>query len=141
MIILDTNVVSEPFKLRPDARALAWFDRQDRTSLFLTAISIAELKAGVALLPDGKRKESLKHILEGLLTNFATPVLPFDHEAAVAYAAVVAHAKAKRYTLPVANAQIAAIAKVHGFAVAARDRAPFRAAGVDVINPWVDESF
>jgi predicted nucleic acid-binding protein len=136
MIILDTNVVSEPSKLRPDAQVLAWFNRQALSSLFLTAISVAELKAGVALLPQGKRKESLEHILDGLLAKFVTPILPFDREAALAYAAVVAHAKAKRYTLPVADAQIAAIAKVHGFAVATRDGAPFRAAGVAVINPW-----
>lgn len=136
MIILDTNVVSEPSKLRPDAQVLAWFNRQALSSLFLTAISVAELKAGVALLPQGKRKESLEHILDGLLAKFVTPILPFDREAALAYAAVVAHAKAKRYTLPVADAQIAAIAKVHGFAVATREGAPFRAAGVAVINPW-----
>jgi predicted nucleic acid-binding protein len=139
MIILDTNVVSEPSKLRPDGGVSAWFDRQDMTSLFLTAISVAELKAGVALLPEGKRREKLRHILDGLLASFVTPVLPFDREAAVAYAAVVVHAKEKRYTLPVADAQIAAIAKVHGFAVATRDVAPFRAAGVAVINPWEDD--
>ena len=80
-----------------------------------------------------------RSILDGLLAGFSTPVLPFDREAAVAYAAVVVHAKAKRYTLPIADAQIAAIAKVHGFAVATRDVAPFRAAGVAVIDPWVDE--
>ena len=139
MIILDTNVVSEPSKLRPDARALAWSDRQDGASLFVTTISVAELKSNVALLPEGRRKESLRNILDGLLASFVTPVLPFDREAALAYAVVVAHAKAKRYTLPVADAQIAAIAKVHGFAVATRDGAPFRSAGVAVINPWEDD--
>jgi hypothetical protein len=139
MIILDTNVVSEPSKLIPDERALAWFSRQAASSLFLTAVSVAELKAGVALVPEGKRKEKLGHILDGLLMSFATPVLPFDREAAVAYADVVVHAKARRYTLPVADAQIAAIAKVHGFAVATRDVAPFRAAGAAVINPWEDD--
>lgn len=63
-------------------------------------------------------------------------MLAFDREAAVAYAAVVAHAKANRYRQPVADGQIAAIAKVHGFTVATRDVEPFRAAGVAVINPW-----
>jgi predicted nucleic acid-binding protein len=136
MILLDTNVISEPSKLKPNERALEWLNRQVLSSLFLTAISVAELKAGVALLPEGRRKENLGHILDGLLLRFVTPVLPFDREAALAYAAVVAHAKAKRYTLSVADGQIAAIAKVHGFAVATRDAEPFRAAGVAVINPW-----
>ncbi len=136
MIILDTNVVSEPSKLRADPNVLAWFDRQEEASLFLTAISLAELKAGLAFLPQGRRKENLQHILDGALAKFVTPILAFDREAAMAYAVVVAHARARRYTLPVADAQIAAIAKVHGFAVATRDVKPFVAAGVDVINPW-----
>jgi predicted nucleic acid-binding protein len=136
MIILDTNVVSEPSKLRANLNVLAWFDRQEPPTLFLTAISLAELKAGVAFLPQGKRKENLQHILDGALRKFVTPILAFDREAAMAYAVVVAHSRARRYTLPVADGQIAAIAKVHGFAVATRDVAPFVAAGVDVINPW-----
>jgi predicted nucleic acid-binding protein len=140
MILLDTNVISEPSKMVPDAKALGWLNRQVPSSLFLTAISLAELKAGVALLPEGRRKEKLGQILDGLLASFVTPLLPFDREAAIAYAAVVAHAKAKRYTLPIADAMIAAIAKVHGFAVATRDVKPFVAAGVDVVNPWEDES-
>ena len=139
MIILDTNVVSEPTKLRANPNVLAWFDRQADTSLFLTAISLAELKAGIAFLPQGRRKENLQHILDGALAKFVTPVLAFDREAAMAYAVVVAHARARRYTLPVADGQIAAIAKVHGFAVATRDVAPFVAAGVDVINPWEED--
>jgi len=138
MIILDTNVVSEPWKLRPNPNVVAWFDRQAQSSLFLTAISAAELKAGVAFLPQGKRKENLQHILDAALAKFVTPILAFDGEAATAYALVVARARLTRYTLPVADAQIAAIAKVHGFSVATRDVKPFVAAGVDVVNPWED---
>jgi predicted nucleic acid-binding protein len=136
MIILDTNVISEPSKLKANPSVLAWFDRQAQSSLYLTAISLAELKTGIAFLPQGKRRENLQRILNGALGKFVTPILSFDREAALAYAEVTAHAKANRYTLPVIDAQIAAIAKVHGFAVATRDVAPFRAAGVAVINPW-----
>lgn len=139
MIILDTNVVSEPWKLRANPKVLAWFDGQASSTLFLTAISLAELKSGIEILPDSKRKENLQHILDGMLVRIATPILPFDREAAMAYAVVVAHAKARRYTLPVADGQNAAIAKVHGFAMATRDVAPYRAAGVAVINPWEDD--
>jgi predicted nucleic acid-binding protein len=139
LIILDTNVVSEPAASRGDERVLAWFDRQLPNSLFLTAISIAELFSGVAVLPEGRRKVALKQALEEIVAEIATPILPFDHEAALAHAAVAVQAKANRYTLPVADGQIAAIAKVHGFAVATRDVGPFRAAGVAVINPWKDE--
>jgi predicted nucleic acid-binding protein len=139
LIILDTNVASEPAASRGDERVLAWFDRQLPNSLFLTAISIAELFSGVAVLPEGRRKVALRQALEEIVAEIATPILPFDREAALAHAAVVVQAKANRYTLPVADGQIAAIAKVHGFAVATRDVRPFRAAGVAVVNPWEDE--
>jgi toxin FitB len=140
MIILDTNVISEPTKPNGNALVAAWLDRQDAESLFVTAINLAELMAGIAMLPAGKRPDALRDALDRFLVNrIVTPILTFDREAAIAYAEVTAHAKAKRYTLPVADGQIAAIAKVHGFAVARRDGAPFRAAGVAVINPWEDE--
>ena len=140
MIILDTNVLSEPTKPNGNAHVAAWLDRQDIYSLFTTAINVAELMAGIATLPEGRRRQALRNAVDKFLVErIVTPTLAFDREAAIAYAEVVVHAKAKRYTLPLADAQIAAIAKVHGFAVATRDGAPFRAAGVDVINPWVDE--
>ncbi len=91
------------------------------------------------MLPEGRRKEVLRRALEEIIAAIATPVLPFDRQAAMAYADVWVRAKAQRYTMPIADGQIAAIAKVHGFAVATRDGAPFRAAGVAVINPWEDE--
>lgn len=140
MIILDTNVISEPTKTNGNAHVSAWLDRQDIQSLFVTSINLAELLAGIAMLPEGKRQQALRSALDRFLVKrIVTPILPFDREAAMAYAAVTAHAKTKRYTLPVADGQIAAIAKVHGFAVATRDVAPFRAAGVAVINPWEDD--
>jgi predicted nucleic acid-binding protein len=142
MIILDTNVISEPTKPNGNARVAAWLDRQDAGSLFVTAINLAELMAGIAMLPVGKRKQALRNALDRFLVQrIVTPILPFDREAAMAHAVVLLHAKAKRYTLPVADAQIAAIAKVHGFAVATRDVKPFVAAGVDVINPWEEGGY
>jgi toxin FitB len=140
MIILDTNVISEPTKPNGNARVVAWLDRQDAQSLFVTSIHLAELVAGVAMLPEGRRQQALRSALDKFLAKrIVTPILPFDREAALAYAAVVVRAKANRYTLPVADGQIAAIAKVHGFAVATRDVRPFMAAGIRVINPWEDE--
>jgi predicted nucleic acid-binding protein len=137
MIVLDTNVFSEPTKPTANARVVAWFNRQHRSELYLTAINLAELMEGIAILPDGKRKSVLHRELERQLGSFIqTPILPFDREAAAAYANLVARAKANRYTLPIADAQIAAIAVVHGFAVATRDVEPFLAAGVPVIHPW-----
>jgi predicted nucleic acid-binding protein len=136
MIILDTNVVSELSRPSGNARVLAWLNSQLEQNLFLTAINLAEILEGVSLLPDGKRKQVLRVTMNEVVARFVHPILPFDRQAAEAYASLVARAKAKNYTLPIADAQIAAIAAVHGFAVATRDVEPFRAAGVKVINPW-----
>jgi predicted nucleic acid-binding protein len=136
MIVLDTNVLSEPSKPRKDPRVVAWLDRQPRSSLFVTAISLAEIYSGIAVLPDGRRKDGLRMTTQEYLNWFVNPVLVFDRDAAVAYAEIVVRAKAKKYTVSVADGFIAAIAISRGFAVATRDVGPFRAAGVTVINPW-----
>jgi predicted nucleic acid-binding protein len=138
MIILDTNVISVPSKPQSDPAVMAWLNRQVPATLFVTAINIAELSEGVATLPEGRRKEALKQALAETLGGFITPVLPFDRDAALIYPSLIVHAKSLNYTLPAADSYIAAIAKAHGFTVATRDVAPFRAAGVAVVNPWDD---
>jgi len=136
VIILDTNVVSVPSKPQSDPTVMAWLNRQVRSTLFLTAINVAELSEGVAILPEGRRKEALRLALNETLAGFSTPILTFDREAALIYPSLIVHAKSLNYTLPTADVYIAAIAKVHGFAVATRDVEPFLAAGVRVVNPW-----
>jgi predicted nucleic acid-binding protein len=139
MIVLDTNVVSEPMKLRGDPAVQAWLDRQVADTLYLTATSLAELLVGVGILPDGKRKAGLATGLIDLLAAlFGGRILPFDQSAAETYARLIVHARANGRVISVADGQIAAIAITHGFAVATRDVAPFVATGVRVINPWVD---
>jgi predicted nucleic acid-binding protein len=137
VIILDTNVVSEPMKLDGDRGVQAWLDEQIADSLYLTSISLSELLLGVELLPDGKRKEGLAAALNELLvTLFGPRILPFDQRAATMYAARICRARASGRTISMADGQIAAIAAVHGFTVATRDTTPFIAAGVPVMNPW-----
>jgi predicted nucleic acid-binding protein len=137
VIILDTNVVSEPMKPDGDRGVQAWLDEQIAETLYLTSISLSELLLGVEVLPDGKRKVGLAAALSELLaTLFAARVLPFDQQAATMYAARVSRARAAGRAISMADGQIAAIAAVHGFTVATRDTAPFVAAGVPVVNPW-----
>ncbi len=137
MIILDTNVVSEPMKPAGNPAVQAWLDRQVAETLYLTATSLSELLAGIEILPDGKRKEGLDTALNELLARlFGSRILPFDQQAAVAYAPIVSRVRASGRILSVADGQIAAIATVHGFTVATRDTAPFIAAAVPIINPW-----
>jgi toxin FitB len=137
VIILDTNVVSEPMKPEGDRGVQAWLDEQNAETLYITSISISELLLGIELLPDGKRKEGLAVGLSDLLvTLFGDRVLPFDLQAANMHAARVSKARAAGRAISMADGQIAAIAAVHGFTVATRDTAPFVAAGVTVVNPW-----
>ncbi len=137
MIILDTNVVSEPMRPHGNPAVREWLDRQSAETLYLTATSLAELLVGIQLLPKGRRRENLFATLSALVDRLFGPrILSFDHQAAVAYAALVTRARVKGRSISVADGQIAAIAEVHGFTIATRDTAPFRAVGANVLNPW-----
>lgn len=137
MILLDTNVVSEPLRPMPDARVVAWIDAQPLETLFLSAITVAELRAGVAQLPAGKRRAGLHDNLEKrVLPLFAGRVLPFDLACTSTYAALTAKARAAGRVVAAADVYIAAIAAANGLAVASRDAEPFAAAGLVVIDPW-----
>ena len=137
MILLNTNVVSEPLRPAPDARVIEWIDAQPVETIFLSAITVAELRAGVALLPAGKRRSGLQQSLEKrVLPLFAGRVLPFDLACTKAYAELMAKARAAGFAIATADDYIAAIAVANGLAVATRDAGPFRAAGAAGINPW-----
>lgn len=138
MILLDTNVVSEPLRPAPDERVIAWIDTQPLETLFLSAITVAELRAGVALLPAGRRRTGLHESLETrVLPLFAGRVLPFDLACTQAYAALMSAARAAGLAISSADGYIAAIAAANGLAVATRDTGPFKAAGAAVIDPWM----
>ena len=137
MILLDTNVILEPQRREPNARVLEWIDAQALETLYLSAITVAELRAGIALMPAGKRRVSLHDNLEKrLLPMFANRVLSFDMACTKAYAELLAKCRAAGLAVETADAFIAAVALANGFAVATRDTSPFEAAGVNVINPW-----
>jgi toxin FitB len=137
VILLDTNVVSEPLRPAPDDRVIEWIDAQALETLFLSAITVAELRAGVAQLPPGKRRAGLHESLEKrVLPLFAGRVLPFDLACTQAYAALMSTARAAGLAIASADGYIAAIAAANGLAVATRDTSPFEAAGAAVINPW-----
>ena len=137
MILLDTHLVSEPLRAAPDFQVVAWMDGQPLATLFRSAITVAELRAGVALLPAGKRQAALQDSLETqVLPLFAGRVLPFDLACTPAYATLMAKARAAGRAVATADACIAAIAATNGLTVATRDTGPFEAAGVTVINPW-----
>jgi predicted nucleic acid-binding protein len=137
MIVLDTNVVSEAMKPQPHPAVLAWLNDQASETLYLSSVTLAELLFGIGALPTGNRKEMLAQALDGLMGLFRDRVLPFDIDAARRYAELAVTARAAGRGFPTADGYIAAIAASRGFIVASRDTAPYEAAGVKVINPWV----
>lgn len=136
MILLDTNVVSEPMRVA-EGSVIAWIDAQPVETLYLSAITVAELRFGVATMPAGKRRMALHDRLERrVLPLFAGRVLPFDLAASQAYAELMARARVAGLAIGTSDGYIAAIASANGLTVATRDTSPFAAAGLVVINPW-----
>lgn len=136
MIVLDTNVVSEAMKPAPDATVMAWLNDQAQETLHITTVTLAELLFGIQALPHGKRRDLLDSALDDLLVLFQERVLPFDTDAARHYAGLAMSARKGGRGFPTPDGYIAAIAASRGFVVASRDTAPFKAAGIAVINPW-----
>ena len=138
MIILDTNVVSEPLRPAPEPAVLAWLDAQAPATLCLTSITLAELLAGVAALPAGRRRTKLGQALtEQVLPLCEGRVLAFAMPAAHAVAQVHSGAQAAGNPISFADAAIAAIACAHGYALATRNVRGFKGADVEVIDPWL----
>ena len=137
MILVDTNVVSEPLRKVPEIRVIDWMDAQPMETLYLSAITVAELRFGVASLPVGKRRQALHGNVETLvLSLFTGRVLAFDMAASREYAELMAKAREAGSAIGKADGYIAATAAANGMMVATRDTEPFEAAGVRVINPW-----
>jgi toxin FitB len=136
--ILDTNVVSELIRPKPDSHVIAWIAAQPAHALFITTITEAELRYGVEALPNGKRKTELIDLIHAILQeDFAKRILPFDSNAAVEYATIAAHRRRLGKPIPQFDAQIAAIARAHGAEVlATRNLADFFETGLNVVNPW-----
>jgi len=137
MILLDTNVVSELLRPVPASEVMSWLDTQALETLYLSAMTVGELRAGVALMPLGQKRARLhERIEQEVLPTFAGRILPFDMACTHAYAGLLAHVRKAGSGIQTADALIAAAALANGFKLATRDESPFRAAGVSVINPW-----
>ncbi|KVL38750.1 plasmid stability protein StbB [Burkholderia territorii] len=137
MILVDTNVISEPLRREPSGAVIEWLDAQIVETLFLSAISLAEMRFGVAALPAGRRRDWLDQSIEQrVVPLFRGRILPFDDAASKGYASLRAKARAAGHALAPADGFIAATAAANGLIVATRDVAPFEAAGLRVIDPW-----
>ena len=140
MILLDTNVISELVRAEPARAVLHWFGRHDAADLFISAITEAELRMGVAILPEGRRRAQLQAAIDAMIDqDFQGRVLPFDSTAAKAYAEVGAQRRAIGRPIAEADCQIAAIAHVADAPVVTRNGKDFIGCGVRLINPWDDQ--
>jgi len=135
VIVVDTNVVSALMSSR--AAALdPWLERIDGSSLFTTAITRAEIRYGIARLPDGRRRDDLMARAEALFDETAERILPFDSAAADRYGRIVASRERAGRPISIADAQIAAIAAAHRATVATRNTGDFTGTGVGVVDPF-----
>ena len=139
MIVLDTNVVSELMREDSAPQVREWFFAQSSSDVYLSAVTEAELRYGIAIMPAGRRRDTLATALEGLVeSDLEGRVLSFDTTAAKAYATIGAERRAAGRPIGHADCQIAAIARSLNASVATRDRGGFEGTGVELINPWVD---
>lgn len=137
MILLDTNVVSEPLRPAPDPAVVRWLDAQAPETLYLSAITLAEVRFGIARLPKGKRKKVLSERFEDeFVAVFAGRILEFGEKESSRYAELRTRAEVSGVAISPFDALIAATARSHGLAVATRDVGPFERLGLPVINPF-----
>ncbi len=137
MYILDTNVVSEVMRDKPNPQVMEWMDAQPNSEVFATAITEAEILTGIAILPEGQRRSRLLSAADrvfGLLLS--DRILPFDSSAASAYAGIMSSRRLAGAPISQFDCQIAAIARSVGSSVATRNVKDFTGCGVEVINPW-----
>lgn len=137
IIILDTNVVSEPMRPLPSAIVLTWWSRQQPGALFITAVTVAEILYGIELLPHGKRRAALLAGAERIFGKvLAGRILPFDEDAARAFPEIASRRRAQGRPITDLDAQIAAVASSHDALLATRNTADFEGCGVTLVNPW-----
>jgi predicted nucleic acid-binding protein len=136
VIILDTNVVSELMRPEPAPQVAAWIRDRDRPELRTTSITVAEIRYGIARLPDGRRKQALLSAAGAVFQTFADQVLPFDAAAAEQYAAIASNRERSGKPISGFDALIAAVCRSHGAALATRNLPDFDCTGIETVDPW-----
>ena len=137
MYLIDTNVVSETLKPRPERRVVDWISRQMANDLFLASISLGELVRGVRRMRDRARRERFQRWIDyDLAAQFQGRVLPFDRETAVIWGEIMGDGDRVGRPKPMADAQIAAVARRHGLTLVTRNMRDFVGMEVVLLDPW-----
>lgn len=134
--LLDTCVLSELVKLKPDAKVLAWINTRKESELHVAAMTLAELQRGVARLPISRRKTELTEWLEKLRIGFDGRIFSFTAETAVCWGDMCARAESDGRTMAAFDSIIAATAMEHGLVLVTRNEQDFSTAPVVLFNPW-----
>lgn len=138
--LLDTCLVSELIKPNPDSAVTAWVSAQQESNLYLSVLTLGELRSGVERLQDGRKRFRLANWLDSdLKPRFSGRLLPIDDVVVERWGIVTAQAKAKGMPMPVIDGLIAATALVHGLTLVTRNVSDMQASGVLLLNPWVSE--
>jgi predicted nucleic acid-binding protein len=138
MVVLDTNVVSELMRPQPNERVVAWCEAQPIDETFITAVTVAEIAHGIALMRNGTRKRQLSEVAGGLFADYLDQTLPFDAESAVFYGPLVAKRDRMGQPISTEDGQIAATCLLHDATLATRNTKDFKETGAKLVNPWTD---
>ena len=135
MIVLDTNVISELMRPRPDPAVLTWLDRRAGDCM-LSTIVIFEVRVGICNLPSGRRRDELMGSFERIIARFGPRVIAFDRASAEMAAELAAASESQGRVMSTGDAQIAGSAAVYGLTLVTRNLKDFATCGIDVVNPW-----
>ena len=137
MIVLDTNIVSELMRPAPEPRVLRWFGSQSADDLHITAVTIAEILYGIELIATSRRRDVLRAGAEKMFeTDFGDRIMTFEDRSARAFSQISSSRRRQGKPISESDAQIAAIARVHGATLATRNPYVFEGCGVRLVNPW-----
>ncbi|MCD2174328.1 type II toxin-antitoxin system VapC family toxin [Rhizobium sp. C4] len=137
-VLLDTNVLSEPMRARPNSRALLWLHELDEDRAFMSVVTLAEIRRGVPLLDPGRRWQALSDWLEhDLPERFEGRLLQIDAAIALAWGDVMAGAKRAGRGLSSMDGLLAATALAHDLTLATRNIKDFEGLGIRLIDPWL----